>query len=87
MRDIRRSDYEGPDGERYGAFDPTRTCRVHPRRTSALLWALVVFALVVTAVGVIWAGTADAGVAWCPTEDSCVADYHDGAWHINEVTP
>lgn len=23
----------------------------------------------------------------CPTEDSCVVDYSDGAWHITEVTP
>lgn len=23
----------------------------------------------------------------CPTEDSCVADYHDGAWTITEVRP
>jgi hypothetical protein len=24
---------------------------------------------------------------WCPTEDSCAIDYHDGGWHITEVTP
>jgi len=23
----------------------------------------------------------------CPTEDSCVVDYHDHEWHIKEVTP
>lgn len=23
----------------------------------------------------------------CPTEDSCTVDYHDGEWHITEVTP
>jgi hypothetical protein len=23
----------------------------------------------------------------CPQEDSCVVDYHDGAWHIREVAP
>lgn len=23
----------------------------------------------------------------CPTEDSCVVNYHDGAWHITEVQP
>lgn len=23
----------------------------------------------------------------CPTEDSCVVDYRDGGWHIEEVTP
>lgn len=23
----------------------------------------------------------------CPTEDSCVADYHDGAWHITPTVP
>lgn len=23
----------------------------------------------------------------CPTEDSCVVDYHDGAYHIIPVTP
>lgn len=24
---------------------------------------------------------------YCPTEDSCIVEYHDGAWHIKEVTP
>lgn len=24
---------------------------------------------------------------YCPTEDSCQIDYHDGKWHITEVTP
>ena len=24
---------------------------------------------------------------YCPTEDSCVVDYHDGRWTITEVTP
>lgn len=24
---------------------------------------------------------------YCPTEDSCSVDYHDGAWHVTEVTP
>lgn len=23
----------------------------------------------------------------CPTEDSCTVDYHDGQWHVTEVTP
>ncbi len=23
----------------------------------------------------------------CPAEDSCAADYHDGAWHITPATP
>lgn len=23
----------------------------------------------------------------CPTEDSCVPDYHDGAWHIEPTVP
>lgn len=23
----------------------------------------------------------------CPTEDSCTVDYHNGSWHIKEVTP
>lgn len=23
----------------------------------------------------------------CPTEDSCVVDYHDGEWKIKEVRP
>lgn len=23
----------------------------------------------------------------CPTDDSCTADYRDGEWHIEEVTP
>lgn len=23
----------------------------------------------------------------CPTEDSCSIDYHDGAWHIEEIVP
>jgi hypothetical protein len=23
----------------------------------------------------------------CPQEDSCQADYRDGAWHIEEVNP
>jgi hypothetical protein len=23
----------------------------------------------------------------CPTEDSCDADYHDGAWHIYRTVP
>jgi hypothetical protein len=30
---------------------------------------------------------ADAQQPHCPTEDSCVVDYHDGQWHIAEVTP
>lgn len=24
---------------------------------------------------------------YCPTEDSCSIDYHNGSWHIEEVTP
>lgn len=24
---------------------------------------------------------------YCPTEDSCVADYRVGQWHVGEVTP
>lgn len=24
---------------------------------------------------------------YCPEEDSCQIDYHDGAWHISEVQP
>lgn len=24
---------------------------------------------------------------YCPTEDSCTADYRDGGWVIEEVTP
>jgi len=24
---------------------------------------------------------------YCPTEDSCTVDYHDGQWTITEVTP
>lgn len=39
------------------------------------------FAAVATAVFI----TAD--VPHCPTEDSCSVDYHDGGWHITEVTP
>lgn len=23
----------------------------------------------------------------CPKEDSCQVDYHDGSWHVTEVTP
>lgn len=23
----------------------------------------------------------------CPTEDSCDADYHDGAWHVYKINP
>lgn len=23
----------------------------------------------------------------CPQEDSCTVDYHDGAWHIEEIEP
>ncbi len=23
----------------------------------------------------------------CPTEDSCIAQYYDGGWHITQVTP
>jgi hypothetical protein len=23
----------------------------------------------------------------CPTEDSCTANYEDGRWHIEQVTP
>lgn len=28
---------------------------------------------------------APATVVGCPQEDSCTADYHDGAWHITQV--
>lgn len=28
---------------------------------------------------------APATVVSCPEEDSCTADYHDGAWHIEQV--
>lgn len=24
---------------------------------------------------------------YCPQEDSCSANYHDGAWHIEEKAP
>ena len=27
------------------------------------------------------------GQPYCPTEDSCVVDYRDGAWYIEEVVP
>ena len=23
----------------------------------------------------------------CPTEDSCIADYYNGSWHIVEIVP
>lgn len=29
----------------------------------------------------------DHGQPDCPTEDSCVTDYRDGAWYVTEVTP
>ena len=32
-----------------------------------------------------WANTPDHPS--CPTEDSCTADYRDGGWHVEEVTP
>lgn len=24
---------------------------------------------------------------YCPTEDSCTVEYHDGAWHVKEIVP
>jgi hypothetical protein len=29
----------------------------------------------------------DAQQAYCPSEDSCTADYRDGAWHVEQVQP
>jgi hypothetical protein len=47
--------------------------------------ALVLLVLVYGYVLGYWAGTE--GQPDCPQEDSCVVDYRDGAWHIEEVTP
>lgn len=48
------------------------------------LVAAVILAIVFIAGVVVGAETRQ---PYCPEEDSCVVDYRDGAWHIEEVVP
>lgn len=48
--------------------------------------ALAALALVAASVGGTLLATYE-DKPWCPTEDSCHADYRQGEWHIEEVTP
>jgi hypothetical protein len=52
----------------------------------------IIRAVLLIALGVILGTAITLATLWtsqphCPTEDSCVVDYHDGAWHIQEVQP
>lgn len=82
---------EGPDGETYAVTDRDNhmSGRDDGERLTlrGFLAVVAICALAVAIPLVVWAGTAKADTAHCPTEDSCVADYHDGGWHIEEVTP
>lgn len=62
--------------------------------------AAAMFAATAAAAFVLGLTVADAGPAevqntttvsdaepYCPTEDSCTADYRDGKWHIEEAQP
>lgn len=57
-----------------------------PRQTGDIEVTIVLFAIVFI-LGVTLGWLAAGGHPYCPTEDSCVVDYRDGAWHIVEVTP
>lgn len=92
---------EGPYGERYRVTDyhdyrdATDDITWHLASRPSGRWSIgglltiaVLVAAVVGFIGLVWAGSADAGVVECPTEDSCEADYRsDGGWVIEADTP
>ncbi len=49
----------------------------------AVLWAALAWVLTSLLTGGVETVEAPAIVTGCPTEDSCAADYRDGAWHIS----
>lgn len=81
---------EGPDGETYAVED--RDNHMSGRDDERLgvggfIAVMLLIAFGITILLLVWAASADASVVRCPSEDSCVADYHNGAWHVTEVTP
>lgn len=56
-------------------------------RIARTIAALALAAGLLGASSAVSAGASPTPEPYCPTEDSCTADYRDGGWVISEVTP
>ena len=56
-------------------------------KRKAALAAVVIVGWIALSLALLFIVADDETVVPCPTEDSCVVDYQDGAYHIEQVTP